>query len=130
MEKVTGSSPVAPNLNQSIERPVAAAILWYPSTSSRRRQWLQNPVATCPPRKPYECKGIVNGISDGKKSPASQLKSGQPNMALCKTLDTSFSLEASGELGENWASDTGDPIVGYYLSAVPEPSSLAIVACG
>jgi hypothetical protein len=52
---------------------------------------------------------------------------GNPNMALGKTLDISFSLEASGELawrGE-WASDTADPIVGYVL-AVPEPSSLAL----
>jgi len=32
-------------------------------------------------------------------------------------------LEASGELapGGTWASDTGDPIVGYYLSPYPEP---------
>jgi hypothetical protein len=58
--------------------------------------------------------------------------SAQPNMALGKTLDISFSLEASGELapGLTWASDTGDPIVGYYLSAVPEPSSSIIVVCG
>lgn len=57
---------------------------------------------------------------------------GNPNMALGKTLDISFSLEASGELapGRTWASDTGSPINGYYLdNAVPEPSSLAIVAC-
>ncbi len=49
-----------------------------------------------------------------------------PNMALGKTLDVSFSLEASGELfappGSNgtWASDTGAPIVSYSLgSPVP-----------
>jgi hypothetical protein len=57
---------------------------------------------------------------------------GNPNMALGKTLDISFSLEASGELapGREWASDTGDTIVGYYLgSPVPEPSSLAMIAC-
>jgi hypothetical protein len=42
---------------------------------------------------------------------------GNPIVALGKTLDVSFSLEASGELapGAQWASDTGDPIVGYYL---------------
>ena len=53
-----------------------------------------------------------------------------------KTLDISFSLEASGELGnevtaENpnglWASDTADPIVGYVLTAaVPEPTSFLL----
>ena len=49
---------------------------------------------------------------------------GDPNMALGKTIDVSFSLEASGELapGLDWASDTADPIVGYFLG-VPEPSS-------
>lgn len=43
---------------------------------------------------------------------------GNPIMALGKTIDLSFSLEASGELAPagEWASDTGDPIVGYYLS--------------
>ncbi|MCL4789047.1 MAG: hypothetical protein KJ070_20010 [Verrucomicrobia bacterium] len=48
---------------------------------------------------------------------------GQPIMALGKTIDLSFSLEASGELapGNSWASDTGDPIVGYYLSPYTEP---------
>ena len=55
--------------------------------------------------------------------------SGLANMALGKTIDISFSLEASGELapGDSWASDTADPIVGYYLGgAVPEPSSIAL----
>src|SRR6185295_12524707 len=37
-----------------------------------------------------------------------------------KTLNISFSLEASPELSPqpntDWASDTGDPIIGYYLS--------------
>ena len=49
--------------------------------------------------------------------------SGQPIMALGKTINISFSLEASGELAPDldWASDTGDPIVGYYLSPLPEP---------
>ena len=43
---------------------------------------------------------------------------GSPVMALRKTLNISISLEASGELapGNSWASDTGDPIRGYYLS--------------
>lgn len=57
---------------------------------------------------------------------------GNPNMALGKTLDISFSLEASGELapGGNWASDTSDPIVGYVLegAAVPEPSTAILLA--
>jgi Bacterial TSP3 repeat len=45
---------------------------------------------------------------------------GTPIMALGKTIDLSFSLEASGELavGADWASDTADPIVGYVLSAL------------
>jgi hypothetical protein len=49
-----------------------------------------------------------------------------PNMPLGKTLDVSFSLEASGELfappGSNgtWASDTAQPITSYFLgSPVP-----------
>jgi hypothetical protein len=52
-------------------------------------------------------------------------------MALGKTIDVSFSLEASGELapGDDWASDTADPIVGYYLG-VPEPSSLLLATLG
>jgi hypothetical protein len=60
-------------------------------------------------------------------------KAGEPNMALGKTLDISFSLEASGELapGLEWASDTGDPIMRYYLSGgVPEPASLTFVVSG
>jgi hypothetical protein len=57
--------------------------------------------------------------------------SGQPNIALGKTIDIAFSLEHSGELvarpGDpdypvDWASDTAVPIVSYYLG-VPEPSS-------
>jgi hypothetical protein len=58
---------------------------------------------------------------------------GNPNMALGKTLDVSFSLEASGQLvpGNTFGSDTGDPIVGYFLGGpVPEPSSLALIAGG
>jgi hypothetical protein len=51
---------------------------------------------------------------------ASEDDNPNPNMALNKTIDISFSLEASGELalapdvGE-WASDTADPINGYFL---------------
>lgn len=43
-------------------------------------------------------------------------------LALGKTIGISISLEASGELapGNTWASDTGNPILGYYL-AHPEP---------
>lgn len=51
--------------------------------------------------------------------------SGNPIMALGKAIDISFSLEASPELApppsNSWASDTGNPIVGYYLSPYPEP---------
>jgi len=48
--------------------------------------------------------------------------SAKPIISLGKTLNVSFSLEASGELapGGIWASDTGNPILGYYL-AHPEP---------
>ena len=48
---------------------------------------------------------------------------GNPVVALRKTMNISISLEASGELapGGQWASDTGDPIVGYYLSPYPDP---------
>lgn len=48
--------------------------------------------------------------------------SGKPIISLGKTLNISISLEASGQLapGNDWASDTGDPIVGYYLG-FPEP---------
>jgi hypothetical protein len=57
---------------------------------------------------------------------------GDPIMRLGRTINVSFSLEASGELttppGDNgeWASDTAAPIIGYYLG-VPEPSSLMLV---
>ncbi len=48
-----------------------------------------------------------------------------PIMALGKTLKLSFSLEASPELSpqpnSDWASDTGDPIVNYYLSPYTDP---------
>ncbi|MCC6492935.1 MAG: hypothetical protein IT424_07935 [Pirellulales bacterium] len=56
---------------------------------------------------------------------------GAPIMSLGRTIDISFSLEASGELhappGGNgaWASDTATPIIGYRL-AVPEPLGLAL----
>jgi hypothetical protein len=58
---------------------------------------------------------------------------GDPILALGRTIDVSFSLEASGELwatgGGNglWASDTALPIEGYTLEAVPEPSSVALL---
>lgn len=56
---------------------------------------------------------------------------GRPIIALGKTLDVSFSLEASGELAPGavgngiWASDTADPITGYYLA--PEPAGGALL---
>lgn len=42
---------------------------------------------------------------------------GRPILALGRTIDVSFSLEASGELapGAMWASDTAEPLDGYYL---------------
>lgn len=48
--------------------------------------------------------------------------SAKPIIALGKTIGISISLEASGELapGNTWASDTGNPILGYFL-AHPEP---------
>jgi hypothetical protein len=48
-----------------------------------------------------------------------------PIMALGKTIDISFSLEASGELASgDWASDTAAPIVGYFLSPIPGDANL------
>lgn len=59
---------------------------------------------------------------------------GNPIMALRKTINISISLEASGELAPDnctvcpqssckcWASDTGDPLVGYYLSPYAPPT--------
>jgi hypothetical protein len=45
---------------------------------------------------------------------------GIANVALGSVLDISFSLEASGELwGGDWASDTGDPIVDYFVDTIP-----------
>jgi hypothetical protein len=50
---------------------------------------------------------------------------GNPIIALGKTIGISISLEASQQLApppaNSWASDTGDPILGYYLSPYPEP---------
>ena len=50
--------------------------------------------------------------------------SGDPIVGLRKILNISFSLEASGELapGGEWASDTGNPIMGYYLSPYADPN--------
>jgi hypothetical protein len=52
----------------------------------------------------------------------------QPIIALGKTINLSFSLEASGELapGGQWASNTAQPIRGYYLS----PPKLQIARAG
>jgi len=54
------------------------------------------------------------GFMDDKTPP------NDPIMALGRTIDISFSLEASGELavGGQWASDTADPIEDYYLSTL------------
>jgi hypothetical protein len=43
----------------------------------------------------------------------------KPIISLGKTINISFSLEASGELapGGDWASNTAEPIIGYYLSS-------------
>lgn len=45
-------------------------------------------------------------------------QTGEPIMALGRTIDISFSLEASGELAPDgdWASNTAAPIENYYLS--------------
>lgn len=49
---------------------------------------------------------------------------GNPIMELGKTIDISFSLEASGQLapGGTWASDTAEPIQGYYLDSTNVPA--------
>ncbi|MCA9023731.1 MAG: exo-alpha-sialidase [Planctomycetaceae bacterium] len=53
---------------------------------------------------------------------------GNPIVGVGDTVDLSFSLEASGELSNEvspanpnglWASDTAEPIVGYYISPIP-----------
>lgn len=58
-------------------------------------------------------------------------ESGDPNIALGKTIDISMSLEASGELhatsgNGTWASDTATPIIGYQLQ-VPEPAAWVLL---
>jgi len=54
---------------------------------------------------------------------------GNPILEIGKTVDLSFSLEASGELSNEvsaqnpnglWASDTAEPIISYYLSPLPQ----------
>lgn len=46
---------------------------------------------------------------------------GAPIVTLGRTINASFSLEASGELapGGEWASDTGPTIYGYFLDSAP-----------
>ncbi len=53
---------------------------------------------------------------------------GNPIVGIGDTVDLSFSLEASGELSNEstpanpdgeWASDTAEPVIGYYLSPIP-----------
>jgi len=48
---------------------------------------------------------------------------GSPIIELGRTIDVSFSLEGSGELSpeRSWASDTGEPIIGYVLEPPPKP---------
>jgi hypothetical protein len=77
-------------------------------------------VALSPDRQEIEIAAPFKGFLNDSQ--------GNPNMALGKTLDISFSLEASGEFNRRgeWASDTADPIVDYVLEGVPEPSSLAL----
>jgi hypothetical protein len=59
---------------------------------------------------------------------------GNPILAPPKTINASFSLEASGELapGLSWASDTAEPIVGYQIEQVQVPAAsiwgLAVIA--
>jgi hypothetical protein len=54
----------------------------------------------------------------------------KPIISLGKTINVSFSLEASGQLapdpGHRWASNTAEPIKGYYLS----PPTLNIARSG
>ena len=59
-----------------------------------------------------EMKAPFRGFMKDKNNPD------DPIMRLGRTIDLSFSLEASGELapGGTWASDTADPIENYYLS--------------
>ncbi|HOF40847.1 MAG TPA: hypothetical protein PLD73_12305 [Candidatus Hydrogenedentes bacterium] len=53
---------------------------------------------------------------------------GTPIIALGKTINVSFSLEASGELaaGGTWASDTAEPITGYYLGSQMAPAKYVL----
>jgi hypothetical protein len=53
---------------------------------------------------------------------------GTPIIALGKTINVSFSLEASGELaaGGAWASDTAEPIIGYYLGSQMAPATYTL----
>jgi hypothetical protein len=48
---------------------------------------------------------------------------GKPLLQLGQTINVSFSLEASGELGEGkqWASNTAAPILGYHLEPPKKP---------
>jgi len=53
---------------------------------------------------------------------------GTPILALGETIDVSLSLEASGELaaGGAWASDTAEPIAGYYLGTQIAPATFEL----
>ncbi|MFO1022249.1 MAG: hypothetical protein U0903_16385 [Planctomycetales bacterium] len=56
---------------------------------------------------------------------------GNSNMSLGRTLDLSFSLEASSELSPDhqWASNTAAPILGFHMNA-PSHSSVGTVRNG
>lgn len=75
-------------------------------------------IALSPDGHEAEMKAPFRGFMRYKTAP------NEPIMALGTVVDASFSLEASGELavGGTWASDTADPIEGYYLAPPTEDS--------
>jgi len=76
-------------------------------------------IALSPDRHQAEMVAPFRGFMRDATQPHTSAK---PIISLGKTLNISISLEASGQLapGGTWASDTGDPITGYYLG-FPEP---------
>ena len=75
-------------------------------------------IALSPDGHEAEMKAPFRGFMKDKNVPANAI------MALGKIVDASFSLEASGELavGGQWASDTANPLNGYYLAFPTEDS--------
>jgi hypothetical protein len=57
-------------------------------------------------------------------------ENGDPIIGIGSTLDLSFSLEASGELapGQQWASDTAEPINGFFLAPLSQTTNFAAAA--